>query len=288
MVMYPHAIGGIWFALKHLQLERFKKLIANFLFSCWFTMNIILLITIVIFFWWFNSCSYPDAFGGNETTKSDQTQMKNASAVAIKDKDGESVIEEMVNKLEDEKKELEKLKNQFEKITQMSKKIVESKGHHAIEIPIKGEKELEDNFVPEDKVSRVGNYREEGRIRSKDFEEKEIKKDETSKIKIKEKEEIVKPFEIAENLYKMEEYELSLDIYLLIDEEDVEAENRSWIKYQIANCYRKLKKFDKAVEVYKEVQVEFKDSYWAKQSQWYIKNIEWHTGSKEKLEMVVE
>ncbi|MDR4498662.1 MAG: tetratricopeptide repeat protein [Candidatus Scalindua sp.] len=219
--------------------------------------------------------------------KSDQTQMKDASAVAIKDRDGESVIEEMVNKLEDEKKELEKLKNQFEKINQMSKKIIESNGH-AVETPTKGEKELKDNFVTEDKVFRVGNYREEGSIRSEDFEEKEIKKDETGKIKIKEKEEIVKPFEIAENLYKMEEYELSLDIYLLIEEENVDAENRSWIKYQIANCYRKLKKFDKAVHVYKEVQSEFKDSYWAKQSQWYIKNIEWDAGRKEKLEMVVE
>ena len=250
-------------------------------------MNAIFLITVVVFSWFFDSCSFPDAFGGDETTKIDQTQMKDASEVAIKDKGGESVIEEMVNKLEDEKKELEKLKNQFEKITQMSKKIVESNGH-AVEIPIKGEKELKDNFVPEDKVSRGGNYREEDSIRSKDFEEKEIKKDETGKIKIKEKEEIVKPFEIAENLYKMEEYELSLDIYLLIDEEDVVEENRPWIKYQVANCYRKLKKFDKAVQVYKEVQSEFKDSYWAKQSQWYIKNIEWDAGRKEKLEMVVE
>ena len=250
-------------------------------------MNIILQITVVIFFWLFHSCSFQDAFGKNETAKIDQPPMKNSSAVAIKDKDGESVIDEMVNTLEDEKKELEKLKNQFDTITQMSKNAIESQDH-VEEIRIKGEKVLEDKFALQDKVSRVANYREEDQIKSENFEEKKMKRDETSKIEIKEKGEIIKPFEIAENLYKMEEYELSLDIYQLIDEEDNEVENRSWIKYQIANCYRKLEEFDKAVAVYQEIQVEFKDSYWAKQSQWYIKNIEWHTGVKEKLEMAVE
>ncbi|MCP5006464.1 MAG: hypothetical protein GY941_21380 [Planctomycetes bacterium] len=199
---------------------------------------------------------------------------------------GEKGITEMEKRLEGERQELERLKILFDNISKKDKQVTESGGEDvkvAMEAAEGSEGKRADG---EQVVSQEERIEEVGEQDSTD-KRLDAEKKEREKITINDIDKIIKPFEIAENLYKMEEYQLSLDIYKLIKVEE-EEENRSWIKYQIANCYRKLKQFDKAVQVYREVDKEFEGSYWAIQSQWYIRDIDWRKETIEKMEAVDE
>ncbi len=99
---------------------------------------------------------------------------------------------------------------------------------------------------------------------------------------------IIHPFEIAENLYKLGEYKAAVDIYKLVLKNNVQKDNKMWITYQIANCYRKLGLYTDAIKVYKEMQQEYEGTYWAKQGQWYIQDIEWRSKVEEKMNRVIE
>ena len=61
-----------------------------------------------------------------------------------------------------------------------------------------------------------------------------------------------------------------------------------WITYQIANCYRKLGLYTDAIKVYSEMRQEYEGTYWGKQAQWYIQDIEWRSKVEEKLDMVIK
>ncbi len=104
---------------------------------------------------------------------------------------------------------------------------------------------------------------------------------------VKNGEEIVHPFEIAENLYKLGEYKTALEIYKLIDRNKIEMEKKVWISYQIANCYRKSGLYDEAVKAYNEMQDVYEGTYWARQAQWYIQDIEWRARVEEKMVKVI-
>lgn len=99
---------------------------------------------------------------------------------------------------------------------------------------------------------------------------------------------IVHPFEIAENLYKLGEYKVALELYELIDKNKIGSERRIWVLYQIANCYRKQELYDDAVMVYKELQDGYEGTYWSKQAQWYIQDIEWRTKVEEEMVKVIK
>ncbi|GJQ58280.1 MAG: tetratricopeptide repeat protein [Candidatus Scalindua sp. AMX11] len=249
-------------------------------------MNITLRITIVICFGLFQLLFVPYLFGGDELSEADQSITEKVSTVDGKESDGAGKISVMVDILEGERKELEKLKILFDKISKKEKQIIAPVGKSE-EFAKDDEESIDTGNRLKVQMPPLSGHNEGGDELQKPDQKKEVGEADSGKIVIKDKDSILQPFGIAENLYKMEEYQLSLDIYQLIKGEE-EEKNRSWIKYQIANCYRKLKKYDKAAEVYNEVSKEFEGSYWAKQSQWYIQDIEWRKKTKENQEVVVE
>jgi tetratricopeptide (TPR) repeat protein len=190
------------------------------------------------------------------------------------DSEGENEVRKKIEELEKERKELVKLMNEFQEMSEKSKESEENK--------------VESEETISNKESGISfPVQKENVPANKDvLEGKEINKEEESKVIIKKKEEIINPFEIAENLYKMGGYEKALDIYSLINKEDIEGEKATWVTYQIANCYRKLGTLDKAMKIYKEIQDKYAGTYWGEQAQWYIDEIKWHTGAQEKLDIV--
>ncbi len=105
---------------------------------------------------------------------------------------------------------------------------------------------------------------------------------------VENEERIVYPFEIAENLYKLGEYKMALELYKLIDQDKIADERKIWVLYQTANCYRKQELYDDAVKVYKELQDGYEGTYWSKQAQWYIQDIEWRARVEETMVKVIK
>ena len=131
--------------------------------------------------------------------------------------------------------------------------------------------------------------KEDGEVREIiSLEEEEEYVEESEKVSINDEEEIIHPFEIAENLYKLGEYQAALDIYKLIVKNNITKDEKMWISYQMANCYRKLSSYNEAVEAYSEIEEIYEGTYWAKQAQWHIQDIVWRSEVEEKLERVIE
>ena len=187
-------------------------------------------------------------------------------------------LDETVDTLEALKREkanLDKLKLEFQGV----EKLAEEKREN---------EKVENKEKPVDDQNVLRSPEEE-----KDVEEAITLKDEdknAQKIEsvVKNGEKIVHPFEIAENLYKLGEYKMSLDIYKLIDKDKLEDERKIWVLYQIANCYRKQGLYDDAVKVYKELRDGYEGTYWSKQAQWYIQDIEWSARVEEKMVKVID
>lgn len=248
-------------------------------------MNSKLRATVIISLCLFQFFPVPYLFGEDEPKRGEQPQGENANAVEEKYSEEERIVKEMVKRLKEEKKELENLKILFDKISQKEQQSKKPAGK--TQTVVKEEpKSIADENAPKDQIFSLSDHRE-AKVTNRDDQKIDGEENEREKMIIKDKDKLVQPFEIAENLYKMKEYQLSLDIYTLVNGEESE-ENGSWIKYQIANCYRNLKQFDKAMEMYKEVNREFEGSYWAKQSQWYIQDIEWRKEIHEKMKVAAE
>lgn len=185
---------------------------------------------------------------------------------------GEYEVKNKIEELEKEKKELVELMNKFQEISGENKE--DEEGKVGSEDVLSSEERgaspsVKEGIEPENKIA---------------LEDSEIGEEE-GKIAIKE-EEITNPFEVAESLYKMGGYEKAIDIYNLINKEDMDNEKATWISYQIANCHRKLGALDKALKIYNEIKDEHGGNYWGEQAQWYIDEIKWRTGVQEKLEIV--
>ncbi len=46
--------------------------------------------------------------------------------------------------------------------------------------------------------------------------------------------------------------------------------------------------YDDAVKVYRELRDGYEGTYWSKQAQWYIQDIEWRTKVEEKMVKVIK
>lgn len=199
----------------------------------------------------------------------------------------EDEIAVMLRTLERERAELGKLKSEFKGVSRM---IVDATEAPIEEIVVKKRKVVLANFVKKSTGKR------ERSVGNQDGDAKEIITlgnedeyvEESERVAINSEDEIIHPFEIAENLYKLGEYETALDIYQLVIKNDIIKDKKMWISYQIANCYRKLSSYNKAVEAYSEMQEVYEGTYWAKQAQWHIQDIEWRSDAEEKLEKVIE
>ncbi len=208
-------------------------------------------------------------------------------------------LDEMVDMLEAlkrEKAELDKLKSKFQNAEKLAEGKREKEKEGKREDDKKNESEMvltnyekvENNEKPVDEQNILKSPEEE-----KEAEETITLKSEDKKVQeiedvVKNGEEIVHPFEIAENLYKLGEYKIALEIYELIDKDKIENERKIWVLYQIANCYRKQELYDDAVKVYRELRDGYEGTYWSKQAQWYIQDIEWRAKVEEKMVKVIE
>jgi len=197
----------------------------------------------------------------------------------------------MLETLKREKSELDKLKSRFQDTVKlaedMTKKGKESKKEYGkkneSEAVLANHEKVENNEKPVDVQNIIISP-------DKEMETDEVitLENEDGKVQeivnvVKNGDEIVHPFEIAENLYKLGEYKLALEIYELIDESKIGNERKMWVLYQIANCYRKQELYGDAVKAYRELRDAYEGTYWAKQAQWYIKDIEWRAKVEEKI-----
>ncbi len=198
----------------------------------------------------------------------------------------EDEMEIMLRTLEKERAELGKLKTEFKGAVQVTEE--------ETEVPIKKEVEKEKvllaHFVKKsaDKTKMYidGKNGEVKEIINLENDSEYVQKIE--KVVVNDEEEIIHPFEIAENLYKLGEYQTALDIYQLVIKNNLTNEKKMWVSYQIANCYRKLNLHNEAVEAYNKIQKVYEGTYWAKQAQWHIEDIVWRAKIEKKLEKVVE
>lgn len=204
-------------------------------------------------------------------------------------------MEAMLQDLKRERAELDKLKSEFKGTVKTKTDMLEEEMEKDVETK---NKVVLTNFTKKS-IAKKKKFIEKQRVfpdEKKDDDFREIITlesesegvEESEKLEVSDGNEIIHPFEIAENLYKLGEYQTALDIYQLIIKNEIVKDKKIWISYQIANCYRKLGSFNKAVEAYREMQEVYEGTYWAKQSQWYIQDLEWRAKVEEKLEKVIE
>jgi len=207
-------------------------------------------------------------------------------------------MEIMLKTLEKERAELGKLKSEFKGTFEMTEQETEvpiktavailDRAQPAIKKEVEKEKVLLAHFVKKSA--------DKSKMFVKNGEVKEIITLEndneymgvSEKVVVNDEDEIIHPFEIAENLYKLGEYQTALDIYQLVIKNDLSSEKKMWVSYQIANCYRKLNSYTEAVEAYNGIQKLYEGTYWAKQAQWHIEDIVWRAKIEKKLEKVVK
>ncbi len=201
----------------------------------------------------------------------------------------------MLRTLEQERAELGKLKSEYKGTFQTTKGVTEVQIEKEVE---KKKKVVLANFVKKSvkKRKRSANKKNGFPNFKEDREAEKIVTfgndgeyvKESEKVAVDSENEILHPFEIAENLYKLSEYQTALDIYQLVIKSDITTDKRMWISYQIANCYRKLNSYNEAVEAYSEMENVYEGTYWAKQAQWHIQDIVWRAEVEEKLQEVFE
>ena len=205
----------------------------------------------------------------------------------------EDEMSAMIEALEKEKAELGKLKSEFKGTSETINGVEEEEIIKEVE---KKKKVVLSDFVKKSIGKRSGRKQKISLIDKENGEASEIISleeensyvEESEKVSINEEEEIIHPFEIAENLYKLGEYQAALDIYQLIVKNNITKDEKMWISYQMANCYRKLNSYNEAVEAYSEIEEVYEGTYWAKQAQWHIQDIVWRSEVEEKLERVLE
>ncbi len=88
--------------------------------------------------------------------------------------------------------------------------------------------------------------------------------------------------DLAECFYKLCEYDNALQTYKLITPDDNALDQYIWAQYQIANCYRNMKKFNAAVNEYQHFVNQYPGSNLIEQAKWYMDDINWWKSWYEK------
>lgn len=88
--------------------------------------------------------------------------------------------------------------------------------------------------------------------------------------------------DIADCYYKLCEYDNALQMYKLLTPDNSFSDQYIWAQYQIANCYRNMKKFDIAFSEYQRFVNQYPDNDLVDQAKWYIDDINWWKSWYEK------
>jgi len=85
---------------------------------------------------------------------------------------------------------------------------------------------------------------------------------------------------LADNLFGAGEVGLALDIYEALKDEDLDAAEVTWVKYQIASCHRRIGSLSSAEQVYREVASADDDDPASSNARWWLDAI----GRRKRLE----
>ncbi len=88
--------------------------------------------------------------------------------------------------------------------------------------------------------------------------------------------------DLAECFYKLCEYDNALQTYKLLTPDNISSDQYVWAQYQIANCYRNMKKFDIAFSEYQRFINQYPGSDLIEQAKWYIEDVNWWKAWYEK------
>ncbi len=82
--------------------------------------------------------------------------------------------------------------------------------------------------------------------------------------------ETVDSLALANNLYGTGEYSLALKIYSTIDQSEMVPDDKIWIRFQVANCQRRLGNFREAQRGYRVVTSAAGESWIGKTAHWWL------------------
>ena len=92
--------------------------------------------------------------------------------------------------------------------------------------------------------------------------------------------------DLAECFYKLCEYNNALQTYKLITPTDTLLNQYIWAQYQIANCYRNMKKYDLALSEYQRFINQYPNGDLIESAKWYIDDVIWWKSWYEKNSLV--
>lgn len=81
--------------------------------------------------------------------------------------------------------------------------------------------------------------------------------------------------DLAECYYKLGEYNNALQTYKLITSSDASLDQYTWAQYQIANCYRNMREFDRAISEYQRFINQYPSGDLIEPAKWYIDDVNW-------------
>lgn len=218
----------------------------------------------------------------------------------------EQCIENIMSILQAERKKLQELENEYKKL---KKDVVEKDDIKNSEIDVKMETESisayagnvrsSDRLQPNDKSAIAGtssalakiyplkdastrNGSSTGQLIVKDSKKPEVGVSNDLNQRLSKVIGNVSKLDLAECFYKLCEYDNALQTYKLLTPNDISLDQYIWAQYQIANCYRNMKKFDVAFNEYQRFINQYPGSDWVEQAKWYIEDINWWKSWYEK------
>lgn len=241
----------------------------------------------------------------NDTVINETNEQKTAES--LQNSDTEQYIENIMSILQAERKKLQELENEYKRL----KKDVIGKGE-AKDFETDGKPETEPVFLsdgnirgnnqlqPNEKSAIAGTssaltkiypLKDAGMRKGipigqlnavKDSKKKEAAVSDDLNQRLSKAIGNISRLDLAECFYKLCEYDNALQMYKLLSPEDIPLDQYIWAQYQIANCYRNMKKYDIASSEYKRFISQYPGSDLIELAKWYIDDINWWKSWYEK------
>lgn len=92
------------------------------------------------------------------------------------------------------------------------------------------------------------------------------------------------PIALARALFRNQEHESALRILRLVEVENLEREDRAFVRYLMASCLRHMGKWSEALVIYRDVADQRDDPFLSDCSLWQIASIKWQQEAQTQLE----
>ncbi|MGR3219781.1 MAG: tetratricopeptide repeat protein [Candidatus Anammoxibacter sp.] len=182
--------------------------------------------------------------------------------------------DEMVKYLEKEKAYLEKLDSKYRKTLGIDSGN-EDKYKNKVKV-IQDNKEIVAEKVKKEDISQEETKPEKVNVEIVTKVEKNLKDESpTNEFVALGKINYDNPYEAAEVFYEMSKYTEAIKMYKSLQKNLPNEKDFVWAQFQIANSYRNLGKFDKAVQGYQDFINAYPDNFWTEQASWYLEDAKW-------------